>query len=84
MKSSGSPFPLLTHRPASAGLLNTSPGVCLEVKVDLGHTIQFSLSTLPCDLVQKYTLLQVLIDSDCSDLHGKTKSNRLSTLQICT
>lgn len=53
MKSSGSPFPLHIHHPVSAGLINTSPEVCLEVKVDLGCTLRFRLSTLPCGLVQK-------------------------------
>lgn len=65
MKSSGCLFP---PHPSSffRWFGETSPGVCLEVEVDLGCTMRFSLSILLlCGLVQKYTLLKVLIDSDC-------------------
>lgn len=76
MKSSSSLFPLHIHHLVTTGLVNTSPGVYLEVKVVLGCTMGFSLSILPRGLVQKYTLLQVLMTVNTSDLHGKTKSNR--------
>lgn len=63
MKSSGCPQPS-TSTALFHWLSEHSPGVYLEVRVDWGCSTGFSLSILPCGSVQKYTLLQILIDSD--------------------
>lgn len=65
MKSSGSPHPSMSILlcPLAEGTLPRSLFGGLS-GVDWGCTTGSSLSTLPCGSVQKYTFLQVLIDSD--------------------
>ena len=83
IKSSGSPFPS-TSIILFPLMVNIPPGICLEVKADWGCTERPSL--LPSHVVRYKNTLYFKSSSSvtASDLHGKTKSNRLSTLHVCT
>lgn len=65
-------------------MVNIPPGVYLEVKVDWGCSERLSL--LPSHVIwyKNRLCFKSLLSVTASDLHGKTKGNRLSTLQICT
>lgn len=64
MKSSSSPLALHIHHPVSAGWVNT-PEESIWRSMQLGLHYGVQPFYTPMWFVQKYTLLQVLIDSDC-------------------